>query len=607
MVDGRGDLRFHFAVQEEEGSNTSETVAASPVESRGTTLPVPAPDLLGEAGMSLVEYWKVEDKWRQGAIDQHHLAQCYGDAVAGELVRRWRATTHPPATTRDEEGAASSSQRGESFQTEARVEDERDIPDESAMMTVGAVMGTLGVLTTPSTGMEVERPSMDLIKEHLFRQRGEGVTEREQASTLYYMMANRGCDEYLNHVPVLFESIGLEVDVDLQVRCLPGPTPFMTWVETELWQEFVDFYEATIGHESEGLQALRGQEVMPEAEQEEWRRWAGAPRGEVNPARSRSPRRTGRMAPGRALPQQRREGHMEAEGEEPQGDVTSFMHRNTRGDSRDGNGRRHRRDEGRDRERSRDDWSGSGGGGREARVRERVTRETRRLMPTQCWAEWGDDSGRGVRPRGSEPASASTTTRRTPTRVDRPEGELDILQATGEWFVLLGLRNGGEEPVEPQNAITRERQARARTLLTSLPERDLNMMVRALLRLTGMLYIEAARLVTQVQDTRRRNSELVEVEVEPEQESDESIYMQKTVLFSPPRAWEHLLQELVRLADKATEGDMQLLLGLRRRIESSLFLQTPRGAQLQAVLVAIGSDKEARVVPCETEENDGAG
>ena len=616
LQDGRGDLRFHFEIREEQGSNTSETVPASPVGGGRTTLPVPAPDLLGEAGMSLVEYWKAEDKWRIGALNQLQLAQCYGEEVAGELVRRWRLQGHSAQdvgpTSAGESGediarAAPCGSREEEIQGAERAEDGAENPDETAMLTVGEVMGTLGVLATQGAAMEAERPSMDLIREHLFRQRGQGHTEREQASTLYYMMANRGCEEYMNQLPILFESIGLNVDVDLNARCLPGPTPFMTWVETEVWQEFVDYYEATIGHESEGLQALRGQQVMPEREQDEWRRWAGATRSEAAPARSRSPRRTGRTSTGRARPQQREGGHDEGRGEDSHGDVSSFMHRNTREDSRDkgGDRRRHRRDEGRDRERSRDDWSNSGGGGREARVRERVTRETRRLLPTTCWAEWGEEGGRRDRPRGSEPASASTTTRRPPTRGDRTDGELDILQATGEWLVLFGLRSSGEEQVEPQNAITRERQARARTLLTSLPERDLNMMIRALLRLTGMLYIEAARLVTQVQDTRRRNSELVEVEVEPEQESDESIYMQQAIQFSRPQSWENLLQELVVLADKAEEGDKWLLMGLRRRIESSLFLQTPRGCQLQAVLVAIAQDREARVIPCETEENDG--
>ncbi|CAE7907718.1 unnamed protein product, partial [Symbiodinium microadriaticum] len=546
LVDGCGDLRFRFTVHEDEGSNTTETVAASPVEGGGTTLPVPAPDLLGEAGMSLEEYWRAEDKWRQGTISQPQLAQCYGDAVAAELVRRWRAQEHPQATTRDGERDASCSQRGEPSQMEARMEEERDNLEETVMLTVGTMMGTLGVLTTPSTGMEMERPTMDLIREHLFRQQGQGLTEREQASTLYYMMANRGCEEYLNQVPALFESIGLNVDVNLQARCLPGPTPFMTWVETELWQEFLDYYEAAIGYESDGLQALRGQEVMPAGEQDEWRRELGD----------------------QCLDEQ---DH-----------------------NRVGTGT----------------WKRAG--------------KTHKVMSRRsCIAIPGTTLGKKVeRGEGIEEtkgeignalgmtgvaAEAVDERRRTCLRqYDYPEGAGKGGQATGEWLVLLGLRNGGEEQVEPQNAITRERQARARTLLTSLPERDLNMMVRALLRLTGMIYIEAARLVTQVQDTRRRNSEMVEVEVEPEQESDESMYMQRTVRFSPPREWEHLLQELVKIADKATEGDMQLLLGLRRRIESSLFLQTPRGCQLQAVLVAIGSDEEARVVPCETEENDGA-
>ena len=63
----------------------------------------------------------------------------------------------------------------------------------------------------------------------------------------------------------------------------------MTWVETEVWQEFVDYYEATIGHESEGLQALRGQQVMPEREQDEWRRWAGATRSEAAPSQKQIP------------------------------------------------------------------------------------------------------------------------------------------------------------------------------------------------------------------------------------------------------------------------------------------------------------------------------
>ena len=118
-----------------------------------------------------------------------------------------------------------------------------------------------------------------------------------------------------------------------------------------------------------------------------------------------------------------------------------------------------------------------------------------------------------------------------------------------------------------------------------------------------MLYIEAARLVTQVQDARRRNTELVEVEVE--EDDDESIYMQGMVKMMRPRPWEDLLQQLVAMADGGAEADAGLLAGLRRRIDNSLFLQTPQGRQLQAVLIAAGTGGRADLVACETEENDG--
>ena len=74
-----------------------------------------------------------------------------------------------------------------------------------------------------------------MIREHLYRQRGQGMTVREQASTIYQLMESRGCREYLDMVPRLLEEVGLDVDIDLSARCLPGPTPFMVWVETEMW------------------------------------------------------------------------------------------------------------------------------------------------------------------------------------------------------------------------------------------------------------------------------------------------------------------------------------------------------------------------------------
>ena len=48
---------------------------------------------------------------------------------------------------------------------------------------------------------------------------------REQASTIYQLMESRGCREYLDMVPELLEQVGLEVDISLDARCLPGLRP----------------------------------------------------------------------------------------------------------------------------------------------------------------------------------------------------------------------------------------------------------------------------------------------------------------------------------------------------------------------------------------------
>ena len=233
----------------------------------------------------------------------------------------------------------------------------------------------------------------------------------------------------------------------------------------------MDEYEGTMGHETAGVQALRGQETLSDEERRAWRRWAGTRPVTRTRGRSRSPRRASDHVaggPGRR--------GQEGDDEEEQGDVASFMHKGGRRDSREPSGDRRRRwrDEGAGRDRSRERRATTRGGAREERIRQRVTRETRHLVPAGgCWAEWGEGGGGREHARGSnsvEVASASTGQRRT---ADRTGDEMDVLQATGEWFVILGLRDVGEEQMEPSNAITKERQARARSLLTGLSERDL--------------------------------------------------------------------------------------------------------------------------------------
>ena len=449
-------------------------------------------------------------------------------------------------------------------------------------------------------GMDVEPTNLQLIKEHLHRQRGEGMTSQEQASSIYGIMQTRGCNDYLLHLPELFEEIGLEVDVNMAVRCLPGPTPFLTWVEAELWDSYVDLYEANIGHESAALQGLRGQSTMPQQERDEWRRWAGFPRPRPTRSRSRSPiRPRPRATQSRRL---EREAPVESEQvlEDSGGDVVSLMHRGNREDSREGREARRRRTargEGRDRSRERGAPNRMGSS-RDERVRARVTEETRRLQPRGCSAR---DEDRVER---SSPGAASSRAP-PPRHTIRGLGpDMDLIQATGRWLYYFGLRSRGYENFEPANAMTRQTQQELQQELQGLSEWNLGMMNRALLRLMGMLFIEAARTLIQVQELRMREAATETVEVEVEEEDDVSLYVQLHMM-TKKRGWNALLEHLMRMAEDGTPGRKELMEALKRRITQSLFLQGDRGAQLQATLVAITEDLQRdEAVCCDTADND---
>ncbi|CAE7895519.1 cnot11 [Symbiodinium sp. KB8] len=146
--------------------------------------------------------------------------------------------------------------------------------------------------------------------------------------------------------------------------------------------------------------------------------------------------------------------------------------------------------------------------------------------------------------------------------------EMDLIQATGQWFLIFG---GGEAASQ--------------------------------MRSMGMLFIEAARILIQVQDDRLGEGEMIDVEVEKEEE--ESVYVQGNKVNKSRPSWEELLQRLARMAHGEGAGHPGLMSALKQRIGQSLYLQTRGGVQLQAALVAITADKtEEAVEVCDTEEND---
>ena len=436
------------------------------------------------------------------------------------------------------------------------------------------------------------------------------------ASSLYVLFERRGNEEYLATFPEFLDRVRLPMDVDLRAcNLLPAP-PVVEWMEAEVWHDFVDMFEATIGAETESLMRLRGQDTLTDEQRNDWRDWAIAFRSQHSTqqrdrARSRSPRRTEHTDEGSLMQTTQRMAHgrdqRAKETETEAGDDTCLMHRNSRlsnGDRRRSFSRRRR--QGRPRSRSRGGWWGDNRhmGPRERRIEARMTEETRRLEPRACsWrpereAE-GTESAPSSGPARPEPRGPPPTLTR-PTRAETEQ--MDILQATGKWFQVFGLRQEGEEQLEPANALTRGRQQAARQLLRPLSEQNIIVMYHALLRLMGMLFIEGARIVMDVHDERRRGTEEVEIEIE---EDDESLYVQTTLTRTEKTSWGVLLERLVRLADVDAGANHGLTQALLRRISQSLFLQTQRGVQLQAALIAVTSGRDFNGSDiCETLEND---
>ena len=554
-------LKVQFTVQPENDTNSTCTVPATPtVAPCGATLPPPAPGGFAEMGISLLDYWRLQEEWQARTITEAELITNYGQATADQLIRSW--------------GQMRTLAQGSGTQPRGSEDDRREKPgDETTLLDVTSLAGLMST-TVMARAMEMQEDFLRTAKEHLHRLRGEGWTRQQQASTLWQLVQERGSRDYEMEFPDMLEELDLPVDVNMHERCLPGPTPFMRWVEMELWEIFVDRYEATMGFETEGVMRLRDGAVITQEERDEWRRWAGLQR-RPSRTRSRSPRRTTRTSP-----EQRRDPDA--------GDHLSLMHRGDKPHQTP-------------RSRSRGTSTHNRAGNREERVRQRLTEETRWLTPRGCrWAEWTE----GPRNEAASSHRDAPQLALPSTAMPSAEGEMDLIQATSEWLLAMGLRRPGQEHLEPSNALTQMTQREMREMLRRVNDASMVQMYRSLMRIMGMLFIEATRILIDEGDERRRGTELVEVHLEADDDDDESLYMQTSIAAYQRDSWEVQLQRLVGLTDKGGPNEKALVRGLLRRIGQSLFLHTPRGAQLQAALVAVRDANEDDPESCETRDND---
>ncbi|CAE7494044.1 ANKRD50, partial [Symbiodinium microadriaticum] len=552
----RDRLRIDISVQDDHNVSEGSTVLAEPAEDAASTLPLPAPGPLGDAGISLTEYWRLLDKVNSGAISMDEVETTYGTRVMMHLQGLQAETTIAEGMLEETDGNHLRRQGvhlGEELnaaEIPPNTEEEQD--DVTNLVTTTMTVITGGSLPWMASSMEEwSDPILSLAKEHLHRQRGEGTTAREQASTIYYMVQARQVPEYLDLLPDLLETLGLEVDIDMNCRVLPGPTPFIQWIEAELWEHFLDYYEAGIGAETTTLGSLRASPTMPQAERDEWRL------GDT----PQDPAQEGNLRIDVAAQEiDEMIGILTVPVLAPEGVGVKMRRAQLDEQQESEKGSREKLDS----------WC------LQPAERKRIRRQEQGNRPRRVQLH-----DRGVR---------------------EEEGE--------SWTLSRQLESGSpywvfEHLVTKQWSLRMQSpEKRKRELLKGLSDTDLGVMTRALLRLMGMLYIEAARLLTQVQDDRRR-AEMVDVEVELDEEDDESLYVQTLLSVTAKETWEGLLQALVKKADTDFAATKGLLQGLRRRIGDSLYLHTSRGAQLQAALVAAtyGGDHFTQET-CATPDND---
>ena len=564
-------------------------------------LPEPGPGRLAEMGISMGDYKRMRHQWLNDEITFQEIERIHGKEAARMLMERWFGEEGLLlyAQTDDEEGLG---QEVKAPLNEQGKPKETEEPDETSHLGLTLVLhATIALATRDGLAREYEAIEVRISRDQLGRLRREGWTRQEQSSALYVLVQARNDGDYSDRFPEMMGELDLPVDVNLSPACLPAACPVLTWIEAEMWDRFVDWFEGEIGAETESLQRLRNRPNMAAETRAQWTDWAQTTGTGARPTtRSRSPRREGQ-------PTSSATSSTWEAGE----DAVSLMHTGGRGHSwedrmSDGRRRARRRRTHRTRERSREGrWERPAASTREERVRLRVTGETRRLVPRERPEE--REPGEPANLTGhscaasSWEASGPSGTASGAIRSD--ECEIDIVQATTRWLRLMGLRGPGEYSLEPCNAVLKNRQRTMRRELGVMGDANLAVMYRGLMRLMGMLFIECARILMQVQDDRLRAHETVEVEVDAD-EDEESIYMQ-TRLTSQSTTWTNLLQQLINMADTDMRRHRGLLGGLHRRIRDSLYLSTTKGSQLEATLIATGCNEEDSVVEaCDTEDND---
>eukprot|EP00439_Symbiodinium_sp_Y106_P025037 s4104_g3.t1 len=266
-------------------SDQASTVQVEDTEhtmgTNGLELPPPTPHGLANFGLSATTYSHLWEAWRQGGLSVAEIRACHGPQVAQMVMDQWGSLpleAYLPTTT---------TASRDTMRNEARTTREDDEGDEEALVQQW-LQGWQWTLPVVMAMPNREEPFFTLARNMVRYLGRQGASVTVLATVLQELAWERENREYNLQYEEFLGLLGLpwECDRDRSDDIEPHHRDVLVWLETELWNEYIELAEVQTGFESEQLMAMREQECLPEADCQVWRQWATQVSGPAHAARS---------------------------------------------------------------------------------------------------------------------------------------------------------------------------------------------------------------------------------------------------------------------------------------------------------------------------------
>ena len=414
--------------------------ASNEITQEPMQLPRPAPAGLDRYGLSwrdLATMWK---RLKKGEMTIPQVAQQHGPEVANyvhnhrEMLDELVATECEDQVEPNEVGVPG---------------EEPDENDETGLLSLPTLLVLPGLITCTSGQADAEPDFMQVGYRIISRWRDRGLSLQSATNFLLSLAEERDDGEYMEDYAQHLQQLGLPAEArENGVELQDEQRDVLTWLEAELWLNWIDFLEGSSGWESEAVRASRARtHGLDPRDMRGWRDWADALAFPREPA-SRPPRA------------------------ETSDDTRAIRTRRTEtgGEEARASDSRRSQSRGRGSASARVDTRGTLPRHARSRSRARCTTETRRLLPRHLEAEGSRGRGDGG-------------------------GRMQPEEATARWLYILGFRSSfhGQEtqPALPGGRDSYDRDEH----IAHIHPQDVAAMQQGMLRVLAMLMIECSQLL----------------------------------------------------------------------------------------------------------------